>query len=184
MQTFPSMKFSLIVVYAVLFAWTTNALRGPSKLQRETPDTFKVFDGFEHAIAITDIDNDSILDCLSAYRTAYDPEAHTATYVWSLASPDGNKSRQHASLHFKAGDTPDTVKFTVGSDDTVEVARFRFTDYKTCAVVELPHFGDQCTLWVNDGVQDHIPEKCLDQFADICGNGVSHYDAEMCMDVE
>ncbi|KAH7946659.1 hypothetical protein HPB52_003093 [Rhipicephalus sanguineus] len=69
-------------------------------------------------------------------------------------------------------------------DDTVEVARFRYTDYKTCAVLEMPHFGDQCTLWVNEGVQDSIPEKCLEQFGDICGNGVTHHDAEMCKDVD
>uniref|UniRef100_A0A6G5A6C1 Putative lipocalin 12 n=1 Tax=Rhipicephalus microplus TaxID=6941 RepID=A0A6G5A6C1_RHIMP len=67
----------------------TQASRGPNKLQRDLPDSFKIFQAFENPIGMIDTNNDSVLECLSARRAEIDPETQTATYVWSLAGDDG-----------------------------------------------------------------------------------------------
>ncbi|KAH6929129.1 hypothetical protein HPB50_023839 [Hyalomma asiaticum] len=64
----------------------------------------------------------------------------------------------------------------------VASGRFRYTDYKDCAILEMPHYGDQCTLWVSEAVRDSIPEVCVEQYNDICGEGAPIYDQEMCKD--
>ncbi|XP_077486620.1 uncharacterized protein LOC144097888 [Amblyomma americanum] len=144
----------------------------------------EIFQAFTHPIAIMDIDNDSILGCLSARRAALDPKTKTATYVWSLAGSDG-KTRSHVPFYHMPGDTPDASLYTVGSKDgPVEVGYFRYTDYKNCAILELPHFGDQCTLWVSEEARDSVPDKCLEQYADICGEGVPIFDKKTCRDAD
>ncbi|KAL1468620.1 hypothetical protein MTO96_041368, partial [Rhipicephalus appendiculatus] len=69
-------------------------------------------------------------------------------------------------FHFTEGDSPDTVKFTVDSDGDASsgVARFPYTDYENCTIMEVPHFGNECTLWVTDHVKDAVPKYCLEQF--------------------
>nr|XP_050028089.1 uncharacterized protein LOC126523531 [Dermacentor andersoni] len=159
-----------------------EATRGPNKLQRDVPDTFKIFQAFANPIAALDIDNDTILECLSARRAEMDPETRTATYVWSLTGDDG-KERKHVPFYHMPGDTPDVTLFTVGSKSApVEVGRFLYTDYKDCAVLEVLHFGDQCTLWVSEAVLNSIPAGCLEQYADVCGEGASVYDMDVCKD--
>ncbi|XP_065301914.1 uncharacterized protein [Dermacentor albipictus] len=185
MRSFSFVAFTLLVAQIFILFCKTEASRGPNKLQRETPNSFKIFDIYDNAIAVMDIDGDAILDCLSARREDYDPVAKSVTYVWSIAAPDGS-GRKYVPFHFTEGDTPDTVQFTItadGDDDT-GTAKFVYTDYKNCAILEVPHFGDQCTLWVTEDVQDSIPEHCLEQFADICGNGISVHDADKCKGVD
>uniref|UniRef100_G3MQN9 Lipocalin/cytosolic fatty-acid binding domain-containing protein n=1 Tax=Amblyomma maculatum TaxID=34609 RepID=G3MQN9_AMBMU len=182
------MRSSSIIFFVVtklfLLSLAGAVSRGPNKLQREVPDTFKIFEAFPHPVGVMDIDNDTILDCLSARRAEMDPEAQTATYVWSLAGSEG-KTRAHVPVYHMPGDSPDATRYSVGSKDgPVEVGYFRYTDYKDCAILELPHFGDQCTLWVSEEVRDSIPAECLEQYADICGEGAPIYDKEMCEDAD
>ncbi|XP_049527769.1 uncharacterized protein LOC125947332 isoform X2 [Dermacentor silvarum] len=160
-----------------------EASRGPNELQRDVPDAFKTFQAFAHPIAAMGNDSDPVLECASARRAEIDPETQTATYVWSLAGEDG-KGRQHIPFYNKPGDSPDVTLFTVGSKSgPVEVGRFRYTDYKNCAILEMSHFGDQCALWVAYEVRDYIPAVCVEQYFDICGEGVSvYYKKEACKD--
>lgn len=156
--------------------------RGPKELQRDVPDGFKAIAAFENPIAIADTDNDSILECLSAHRQDFNSEAKTVTYVWSLGGENGSE-RQLIPVHITEGDTPDTIRFTVGPNNTTSyVGRFHYTDYKDCAVLEMPLLGDQCTLWVQDFVKDLIPDECVIQYNDICGDGYPIYAQDMCKD--
>ncbi|XP_077540112.1 uncharacterized protein LOC144152640 [Haemaphysalis longicornis] len=170
--------FVALVQFSGLFGAASGA-RGPHKLQRELPDSFKIFDAFEHPIGIMDTNNDSVFECLSARRKDYDPDAQTVTYIWSIAGEDSNK-RQLVPFHHTPGDTPDTTRFTVGSDSTVRVGRFDYTDYKNCAILEIPYFGYQCTLWVAENVKDSIPEECIIHYYDICGGGFPIYAKDIC----
>uniref|UniRef100_A0A023G965 Putative lipocalin-5 1 n=1 Tax=Amblyomma triste TaxID=251400 RepID=A0A023G965_AMBTT len=155
----------------------------PANLQREPPDMMRIFEAFPNATAIMDIDNDSILDCLTARRTEMDPENKTATYMWSLQGSDG-KTRIHVPVYHMAGNTPDMTLYIFGSkNNTPEVGYFRYTDYKNCVIFELPHFGHQCTLWVSEAARDSIPDYCLKQHANICGAGITIY-KDTCKDSE
>ncbi|KAH7946627.1 hypothetical protein HPB52_002147 [Rhipicephalus sanguineus] len=51
----------------------------------------KVFAAFPYAVGISDINNDTIFECLSARRKDFDPEAKTVTYVWSLNDGPGKR---------------------------------------------------------------------------------------------
>ncbi|XP_077488707.1 uncharacterized protein LOC144099353 isoform X1 [Amblyomma americanum] len=148
---------------------------------RGTPP-LHVFANFPYGVAITDIDNDNILDCLTAKRKDFDPEAKTVTYVWSLNGGEGN-NRYHVAFHHTAGATPDATNFTVGKDsDNVEVAHFLYSDNKDCAIVDVPHFGDECVLFVSQEKENDVPEICLEHFADICGDAIAVRDRHRCVD--
>ncbi|XP_077533109.1 uncharacterized protein LOC144145395 [Haemaphysalis longicornis] len=176
--------FKNLPVAAFLLFWGPSALRagsGPNKLQRDVPDAFKAFGAFPYAIGITDSNNDTIFECLTAIRTEYDYEAKTVTYVWSLN--DGPEhTRKHYAFHYTAGATPDTANFSVGKDEVPEVKYVRYTDYKDCVITEASHFAEECTLWVSKEVEDLVPVHCLEQFGDICGFAVPLHDADLCED--
>ncbi|XP_077488708.1 uncharacterized protein LOC144099353 isoform X2 [Amblyomma americanum] len=174
----------LVVAFLAIFllVTTTEAARGPNVLERDVPDAFQVFANFPYGVAITDIDNDNILDCLTAKRKDFDPEAKTVTYVWSLNGGEGN-NRYHVAFHHTAGATPDATNFTVGKDsDNVEVAHFLYSDNKDCAIVDVPHFGDECVLFVSQEKENDVPEICLEHFADICGDAIAVRDRHRCVD--
>ncbi|KAL1445220.1 hypothetical protein MTO96_029282 [Rhipicephalus appendiculatus] len=137
----------------------------------DEPASGRIFDLYDKAIAVMDIDNDTILDCLWARRENYDPEHKSVVFVWSTAV---------------TMEVEDTVKYTVDIDggEKSGVARYPYTDYESCTIMEVSNFGDECTLWVTDRVKDAVPEHCMIQFADICGNGVSLHDADKCLDVD
>ncbi|XP_077539459.1 uncharacterized protein LOC144152121 isoform X2 [Haemaphysalis longicornis] len=144
----------IIAFQVAYFIGAALGARGPKELQRDVPDGFKAIAAFEHPIAIADTDNDSILECLSAHRQDFNSEAKTVTYVWSLVGENG-KERQLIPVHITEGDTPDTIRFTV---------------------------GPECTLWVQDFVKDLIPDECVIQYNDICGDGYPIYAQDMCKD--
>ncbi|XP_077538608.1 uncharacterized protein LOC144151431 [Haemaphysalis longicornis] len=155
---------------------------GPHKLQREVPDAFKTFAEFPFAIGIADNDNDTIFECLTARRHNFDPVAKTVTYDWSLNTGPGQE-RYILSLHHTAGDTPDAAPFTVNDGDTVYDGYVVYTDYKDCAVTEVPFWNnEQCTLWVSEALKDLVPTHCLRQFHDICGVAVPLRDSDLCPD--
>ncbi|XP_037578997.1 uncharacterized protein LOC119461703 [Dermacentor silvarum] len=178
------MKHYLIVfsaAVAIVLLSRSDAGKGPNVLQRDAPDAFKVFAAFPYAVGISDSDNDTIFECLTTKRKDFDPEAKTVTYVWSLS--DGPGKRKHVEFHHTTGATPDATNFTVGTDsDEMEVAYVTWSDYKDCAITEVPHYGDQCTLWVSKAVEDLVPVYCLEQFHDICGVMVPLHDSDLCED--
>ncbi|XP_050028183.3 uncharacterized protein [Dermacentor andersoni] len=180
------MNNSLIVVLAavaIVLLSKSDAGKGPNVLQRDVPDAFKVFAAFPYAVAISDADNDTIFECMTTMRKDFDPEAKTVTYVWSINNGPGK--RKHVGFHHTAGATPDATNFTVGRhSNKVEVAYIIWSDYKDCAITEVPHFGDQCTLWVSKEVEDLVPLYCLEQFHDVCGVVVPLHDSDLCEDDE
>ncbi|XP_075752316.1 uncharacterized protein LOC119174112 isoform X2 [Rhipicephalus microplus] len=120
----------------------TQASRGPNKLQRDLPDSFKIFQAFENPIGMIDTNNDSVLECLSARRAEIDPETQTATYVWSLAGDDG-KGRKYIPFYHSPGRTPDETRFSIGSKNRPRaIGHFLYTDYMNCAILEIPYHGD------------------------------------------
>ncbi|XP_037280330.2 uncharacterized protein LOC119173637 [Rhipicephalus microplus] len=167
---------------AVLLVARSDAGNGPHLLQREAPDAFEVFAAFPYAVGISDTNNDTIFECLSATRKDFDPVAKTVTYVWSLS--DGPGKRKHVGFHHTAGATPDATNFTVGKSTNMEVAYIVWSDYKDCAITDVPHFAEQCTLWVSKVVEDLVPLYCLKQFHDVCGVVVPLHDSDLCEDDE
>ncbi|XP_037520672.1 uncharacterized protein LOC119397314 [Rhipicephalus sanguineus] len=179
------MRHSLRVVLSVAalaLVYRSDAGKGPNVLQREAPDAFEVFAAFPYAVGISDINNDTIFECLSARRKDFDPEAKTVTYVWSLN--DGPGKRKRVAFHHTAGATPDATNFTVGKSTDVEVAYIVWSDYKDCAITDVSHFSQQCTLWVSKAVEDLVPVSCLEQFHDVCGVMVPLRDSDLCLDDE
>ncbi|KAK8782416.1 hypothetical protein V5799_016242 [Amblyomma americanum] len=180
-------------------------------LQFDMP-ALQIFANFPYGVAITDIDNDDILDCLSAKRKDFDPEAKTVTYVWSLNGGEGNNSSKQKNWfllllsvlllearsaqfvpRLKADYCDSNIQenffvahlclcgYVHADSDNVEVAHFRYTDYKDCAIVEVPHFGDECVLFVSKEKENDVPASCLEQFSDICGEAISLRERHPCV---
>ncbi|KAL3226142.1 hypothetical protein MRX96_049058 [Rhipicephalus microplus] len=85
----------------------------------EVPDSFKIFESFPFAVAISDSDNDNVYECLSTRRMWIKPEEKKGEYVWFLQGNHDN----HEALSSQA--------------------KFHYTDYENCAVLDLPYNGRQ-----------------------------------------
>ncbi|KAH6927527.1 hypothetical protein HPB50_005544 [Hyalomma asiaticum] len=175
----------------LVYAWEEYRTRTADYMRQRRENAFSqgaehnhnvIFESFPYGVAIVQTDDDSKFECLTALRKDIDHEAKKATYVWSLGNGDGQK-RKHEAFHHTVGATPDATNFTVGKNsDKVEVGYFRYTDYKTCAVMELEHYGEQCILWVAKEVETSVPADCLAQYNDICGAGINVHDSDICVD--
>ncbi|XP_075538247.1 uncharacterized protein LOC142572781 isoform X1 [Dermacentor variabilis] len=64
-----------------------------NQLQPEFPDVGKIFEGFRAGLALSDIDNDGDLDCLTATQVDYNASVESATYVWHLQAVNGHEAR-------------------------------------------------------------------------------------------
>ncbi|KAK8779742.1 hypothetical protein V5799_018917 [Amblyomma americanum] len=93
----------------------------------------------------------------------------------------GGSQKKNVALNLSAGDSPDKVVFTL-SDKPGQtwVAHFVYTDYKDCAIVDIPYDGQNCQLWVSKRVVNNVPQHCLDQLHDICDVSVEEYSKELC----
>ncbi|XP_037285512.2 uncharacterized protein LOC119178416 isoform X2 [Rhipicephalus microplus] len=84
-------KHVLFGFFALCLASTVicklGAPGGPMKLHRDSPDGFKTMEKFEHALAISDSDNDTVFECMTSTRVDINPETMTATYAISLPKP-------------------------------------------------------------------------------------------------
>ncbi|KAL1481336.1 hypothetical protein MTO96_034545, partial [Rhipicephalus appendiculatus] len=80
----------VITVHLVTLG-TLEAYNGPHKLQRDVADALKIFELFPYGVAIMETEGDKKFECLTALRKDFDPEAKTATYIWSLDSGEGQK---------------------------------------------------------------------------------------------
>ncbi|XP_070395682.1 uncharacterized protein [Dermacentor albipictus] len=150
----------------------------------DVPDSFKIYENFPFAVAVSDSDNDSRYECLTARRMWLLPEEKKGEYVWLLAGHDG-KPKQTVSFYVFEGSSPDTVRFTVGSEDSPShEAKFDYTDYDNCAVLDMPYNGRQCMLWTKETTKDLVPQKCLDEFMKYCGVGAPLYNGDLCSEDE
>ncbi|KAK8765245.1 hypothetical protein V5799_032147 [Amblyomma americanum] len=146
----------------------------------EVPDAFWLFEHFDDVVAVRDTNPDPMFKCLAAKRVAFDPDVPSATYRWSL-NVDGDEEKKYPLIHYTAGPTPDAVNAVVNSDTGhPDTQRFLYTDYETCGILETHYFGNQCILWVPTDLRDSFPEECLKKHTEICGEGVSLYDKNLC----
>ncbi|XP_037521127.1 uncharacterized protein LOC119397865 [Rhipicephalus sanguineus] len=153
---------------------------GPQKLHQDPTDSFKVMEKFQHVVAISDSDNDTVFECLAANRTEIDIEAQTATYMFDFLS-----SGLHIPFRISRGDTPGTVSFTIGADATPMEGMVHFTDLANCVVVSAEYYTiDQCILWTRKEVKDNVPQDCIDHFVDTCGVVVPKHSRDLCPDGE
>ncbi|KAH6927528.1 hypothetical protein HPB50_005545 [Hyalomma asiaticum] len=113
-----------------------------------------VFEHLPYDAAVRDVNRDLKFQCLSANRTEFVAEAPSATYVWSLNAGE-NKPREHTALLYTAGDAPDKF-FTM--------------------------IASECTLWVTYDKRYSYPEECDKKHFELCGEGVSLFDKELCGD--
>uniref|UniRef100_A0A131Z222 Lipocalin n=1 Tax=Rhipicephalus appendiculatus TaxID=34631 RepID=A0A131Z222_RHIAP len=152
---------------------------GPLKFPREEFDVTKVFSWIEDLVSIADSDNDTILECLYAKRTEFNPETYETTITWFFPS-------QGTELPFYVypGSGPGMVEFTSPGDPTPKEAIVYYTDYNNCLVADVEFHGHQCSLWVVRQLKDAVPQDCIDHFVDTCGVIVPEHSRDLCIDGE
>uniref|UniRef100_G3MRF8 Uncharacterized protein n=1 Tax=Amblyomma maculatum TaxID=34609 RepID=G3MRF8_AMBMU len=142
----------------------------------------RVISSYPYSVAISDSDNDGTLECLSANRTAIDPEAKTATMTWII--PENEFSpRQEIPFHLSPGEEPGTMDITVDDDPTPREGIFYYTD-DNCVVLDVEYQGHQCLLWTRRALKDSVPQICIDHFVDTCGVSVPKHSRDLCIDGE
>ncbi|XP_077486321.1 uncharacterized protein LOC144097477 isoform X1 [Amblyomma americanum] len=153
---------------------------GPLKLHQDPTDSFSVMEQFKNVVAISDADNETIFECLSATRTNIDPETHTATYNFLFSA-----SRVTLPFRISRGEVPGTVTFTVAEDLMPLEGQVYYTDFENCVVVAAEFYDqDRCILWTRREVKDAVPQDCIDHFVDTCGVIVPQHSRDLCPDGE
>ncbi|XP_049527881.1 uncharacterized protein LOC125947360 [Dermacentor silvarum] len=168
------------VCFLVVLVVTLQLSLAASQETSDVPDSFKIYENFPFAVAVSDSDNDRRYECVTTRRMWLLPEEKKGEYIWLLEGHDG-KSKQTVSFYVFEGSSPDTVRFTVGSEDSPSnEAKFYYSDYENCAVIDIPYNGRQCMLWTKETVKDSVPQKCLDEFQKNCGVGAPLYNKDLC----
>ncbi|XP_049527892.1 uncharacterized protein LOC125947366 [Dermacentor silvarum] len=143
-------------------------------------DSFRIFNNFPSGVAISNSNNDSEYECLTAKRIWLNAKAKQGKYIWILKERHG-KSKIEIPFYLSQGSSPDTFSYKVGSEDaTPEEGKFMYTDYEHCSVLDMPYNGHQCILWSSELSKDSLPQECMDKFADICGVGIPLYNQDLC----
>ncbi|XP_075550484.1 uncharacterized protein LOC142584211 [Dermacentor variabilis] len=169
-------RFCFLVVHVIALQLLLAAAQETS----DVPDSFKIFENFPFAVAVSDQDNDTIYECLTAKRMWLAPEEKKGEYIWFFGGHGGIPKRTVAFYVFN-GSSPDTIRFTVGSDDAPsDQATFYYTDYENCAILDIPYNGRQCILWTKETAKDAVPPKCVDEFMKYCGVGAPLYKDDLC----
>lgn len=147
------------------------------------PDVVKVFEAFEKAAAISDSNNDSILECLQAERTAFDSDALTAVYTWTLKPQDGMSS-EHPYFTGIANDESGYLTVFTNDDPTPREGAIVYSDYENCFILKIYYYGNRCLLGVQPELKDSVPQHCIDHFVISCGAVVPLYSRDLCYDGE
>ncbi|XP_077539272.1 uncharacterized protein LOC144151960 [Haemaphysalis longicornis] len=172
---------------ALLTAFVGQALvasAGHNEQSPDVPDSFKIFEKFPHAIAISNSDNDTIFECLTVKRMFFDKKTMTTEYVWLFKGHHG-QPKKTVAFYAEEGPTPDKFFFMESSEASPKKeGQFYYTDYKTCAVMYMDYHGGQCILWSEPNKRDSLPQECMDEFAKSCGVGVPTYSKDLCDDDE
>ncbi|XP_075553544.1 uncharacterized protein LOC142586177 [Dermacentor variabilis] len=146
----------------------------------DVPDSFKVFQNFPFAVAVSDQNNDTIYECLTAKRLWLMPEEKEGQYVW-LFGGHGGTSKQKVNFYVFEGSSPDTFLFSLGPDvPPTDEAKFYYADYDNCVVLDIPYNGRQCILWTKETAKDAVPPKCVEEFMKYCGVGAPLYSDDLC----
>ncbi|XP_075556906.1 uncharacterized protein LOC142588997 isoform X2 [Dermacentor variabilis] len=150
------LKELLVGVGLALVIRISVTLQVPQTFDDQVPDAFQVYGRFPYIVAISDSNNDTIFECLSAKRTEYDPEAKKVTYVVIFKGHHGGQ-KKNVAFHVSEGPSPSTIEFTE---------------------------DEQCFLYVPKEMEDNVPRHCIDHFAAICGVAVPVYRKDLCPDDE
>ncbi|KAL1445226.1 hypothetical protein MTO96_029288 [Rhipicephalus appendiculatus] len=143
-----------------------------------------IFEAFPFVVGISDSDNDTIFECLTAKRAWLDMDTKTAEYIWLLRGHKNNPKKT-IPFYLAEGPSPDTYLFMEGSDDApATVGKFYYSDYKSCAVMDSPYMGRQCVLWAKETTKDELPQECLEVFEKKCGVGIPLYSKDLCAESE
>ncbi|XP_077520964.1 uncharacterized protein LOC144132431 isoform X2 [Amblyomma americanum] len=127
---------------------STAAVHGPNLLHRQIPDAFEVYARMPHIVAISDSNNDTIFECLSAKRTHFDPKAKEVTYVVMFKGHHGTE-KKHVAFYVSAGSTPNTILFTDDEHpDVPQTGEIAYTNHRNCFVVHFPYIGEHSLLYV------------------------------------
>ncbi|KAL1477260.1 hypothetical protein MTO96_035881 [Rhipicephalus appendiculatus] len=146
----------LVVVLLKTAAFASDA--GTQNVE-ELLDALELFQSFPYVVAVRDINPDSTFKCLTATRTEVKPEVPSVEYVWSFNAEEG-QDRKEATLLFEPGSTPEATTTIVNSDTSnPEISRFLYTDYETCAILDMNSFGHQCILWTTDEAKNDVPPR-------------------------
>ncbi|XP_077539596.1 uncharacterized protein LOC144152232 isoform X1 [Haemaphysalis longicornis] len=144
-------------------------------------DVFTLMKTFETMVSIFNSNNDTTLECLTAYRTTFNPDARTADYVWMVPIP-GIPTPLALNIHTQVEDGGKLLR-TLDDGSTI-VSEFLYTDYTNCAVEEVDFGGPLCILWSDTAVKDSVPQHCIDEFAALCGVNVPEHTRDLCVDGE
>ncbi|XP_077539243.1 uncharacterized protein LOC144151939 [Haemaphysalis longicornis] len=179
-QTIGRAMHWVLLTYFVLSlaAGETGNPPGPRKLQHDVTDSFKIWQIFDSPVAISDSNNDTVFECVAAWRTAIDPEARTAVYAMDFGV------NGLMDFFVKPGDSPATYVITVEDEPEPFQARYYYTDYENCVITDLDFHGYTCMLWTTKTVKDNVPQLCIDQFVDTCGVVAPKHSRDLCPDGE
>ncbi|KAL1485736.1 hypothetical protein MTO96_047237, partial [Rhipicephalus appendiculatus] len=131
----------MALVYLLAAIVSLHLFLGTAQQTNDVPDSFKIFETFPFAVAISDADNDTVYECLTTRRMWIEPEEKKGEYVSFLQGNHDNRKRT-LSFYVFEGTSPDAFLFTVGSDEALSSeGKFYYTDYENCAVMDLPYNG-------------------------------------------
>ncbi|XP_065281103.1 uncharacterized protein [Dermacentor albipictus] len=155
--------------------------KAKNQLQPEFPDVGKVFEGFRAGLALSDIDNDGDLDCVTTTQDNYNASVQSATYVWHLQAVNGHEARD-IYFYVRPGDAPGQILFkNENVDGPLQEGTVFYSDYKDCVVVDLPYGNSQeCMLWVSWEAKNNVPQRCRDEYEDKCEDAKEAFDEETC----
>ncbi|KAH6940220.1 hypothetical protein HPB50_026342 [Hyalomma asiaticum] len=139
-----------------------------------------MFQIFPFAIAAFDADQDGDLDCLTAIRDEYDPEGHFTKYIWIFPGVNGHK-RENFTLVLTEGPSPDKLSLNIDDGKPERIAKFGYTDYKTCGVTDIPFKNiETCIMWVTKEALEDIPQNCVHGYEESCDMKLPAFDQETC----
>ncbi|XP_077486266.1 uncharacterized protein LOC144097411 [Amblyomma americanum] len=170
--------------FALIFGIALQLSLAAADEANEVPDSFLMFSKFPFAVAITDSDNDTIFECVTAKRAWFNMDTKRGEYIWLLKGHDG-KPQKTIAFYVAEGKSPDTFLYMEGSEDAQpEIGTFYYTDYENCGVIDMPYHGRQCALWASETGKDSLPQRCLEEFSKHCGVGTPKYSKDICSDEE
>ncbi|XP_050043702.2 uncharacterized protein [Dermacentor andersoni] len=158
------------------------ALSNPKRqLEHDMPDVKKVFEGFRAGLALSDIDNDGDLDCVTATQQDYNASVPSVTYVWHLQAVNGHEAR-NIYFYVCAGDAPGQILFKDKNvDGPLQEGTVFYSDYKDCIVLDLPYGNSQeCMLWISWEAKNNVPQRCTAEYEDTCDDAKLTFDDETC----
>ncbi|XP_077540300.1 uncharacterized protein LOC144152748 [Haemaphysalis longicornis] len=172
-----------------LASWVCIATRnygvlGSSALKEKSfPEASEVFQIFSDIAAISDANNDTILECMIAKRTYIDLDSNTAVYTWTLKSQDGEPGEK-ISFFVRGEAAPGIITVYPEDDPTPREGVYLYTDYENCLTFKMEYRGNICLLWVQRELKDSVPQHCIDHFVADCGAVVPLYSQDLCFDGE